>query len=61
MLRKLLAIAFVAALLFSFGCKKTTDTETKTSETIKQAEKDGQMTTETVKKEVTKTVEDVNS
>jgi hypothetical protein len=66
MLRKILAIAFVAALLFSFGCKKTsTDTSTKTSVSTKQAVKDGQATTETVKKEVTKetetTLKDVNA
>ena len=62
MLRKILAIAFVAAMLFSFGCKKATDTTTKTSESVKQTEKDGQLITETVKKEVTKekTVEDAN-
>ena len=58
MLRKILTVAFVAAMLFSFGCKKTsTETETKNTVKIKQAEKDGKTTTETVKKEVIKETE----
>jgi hypothetical protein len=66
MLRKILTVAFVAAILFSFGCKKTTtETQTKSSVQIKQGEKDGQATTETIKKETIKqtetTLKDVNA
>jgi hypothetical protein len=38
MLRKILTIAFVAVLLFSFGCKKTSETTTKKTVTTKTKE-----------------------
>jgi hypothetical protein len=58
MLRKILTVAFVAVMIFSFGCKKTsTETETKNTVQIKQAEKDGQAVTETIKKETIKETE----
>ena len=58
MLKKILTIAFVIALLFSFGCKNT-NTETKTKNTVstKQSVKDGKTTTETVKKQTIKQTE----
>lgn len=62
MLKKILTIALVLAMVVAFGCKKaSTTTQTKNSVNVKQAEKNGQMTTETVKKEVVKTVEEVNA
>jgi hypothetical protein len=58
MLRKILIVLVVIGLAITLGCKKT-DKEIKTKNTVnvKQVEKDGQTTTETVKKETTKVTE----
>jgi len=58
MLRKILLVLVLMGMMVPFGCKKTsTDTQTKNTVTTKQAVKDGQTTTETVKKEVIKETE----
>jgi ABC-type metal ion transport system substrate-binding protein len=58
MLRKILITLVVISMAVTFGCKKTsTETETKNTVQIKQTEKDGQTTTETVKKETIKETE----
>jgi regulatory protein YycH of two-component signal transduction system YycFG len=58
MLKKILIVLVVIGLSVTFGCKKSnTDIETKNSVNVKQTEKDGKTTTETVKKEVIKQTE----
>ena len=58
MLRKILIVLVVIGLAVTFGCeKKNTETKTKNTVNVKQSEKDGKTTTETVKKQVTKETE----
>ena len=58
MLRKILIVLVVIGLAVTFGCKNTTtETKTKNTVTTKQSVKDGQTTTETVKKQTIKETE----
>ena len=55
MLRKILIVLVVIGLAVTFGCeKKNTETKTKNTVNVKQSEKDGKTTTETVKKQTIK-------
>jgi hypothetical protein len=58
MLRKILIVLVVVGLAVTFGCeKKNVETKTKNTVDVKQTEKDGKTTTETVKKQTTKQTE----